>query len=85
MPGHHFLSYSRFDAEDFALRLHNALEAGAPSFPIWLDKIDLKPGQDWDEQIAEAIRVCDSLLFVMTHDSVNPQSTCKLEWTRALK
>ncbi|MCI0694525.1 TIR domain-containing protein [candidate division KSB1 bacterium] len=85
MPGHHFLSYSRFDAEDFALRLHDALEAGAPSFSVWLDKIDLKPGQDWDEQIAEAIRVCGSLLFVMTRDSVNPQSTCKLEWTRALK
>lgn len=85
MPGHHFLSYSRFDAEDFALRLHDTLEAGAPPFAVWLDKIDLKPGQDWDEQIAEAIRVCDSLLFVMTRDSVNPQSTCKLEWTRALK
>jgi hypothetical protein len=27
MPGHHFLSYSRFDAEAFALRLHDALEA----------------------------------------------------------
>jgi tetratricopeptide (TPR) repeat protein len=85
MPGHHFLSFSRFDAEDFALRLHDALEAGAPPFSVWLDKIDLKPGQDWDEQIADAIRVCDSLLFVMTRDSVNPQSTCKLEWTRALK
>ncbi len=85
MPGHHFFSYSRFDAEDFALRLHDALEAGASSFSVWLDKIDLKPGQDWDEQIAEAIRVCDSLLFVMTRDSVTPQSTCKLEWTRALK
>ncbi len=85
MPGHHFLSYSQFDAEDFALRLHDTLEAGAPPFAVWLDKIDLKPGRDWDEQIVEAIRVCDSLLFVMTRDSVNPQSTCKFEWTRALK
>jgi len=85
MPGHHFLSYSRFDGEAFARRLHDALEARFPPFFIWLDKIDLKPGQDWDEQIADAIRACDSLLFVMTHDSVNAQSTCKLEWTRALK
>ena len=85
MPGPHFLSYSRFDGEAFALRLHDALETGSPPFSVWLDKIDLKPGQDWDEQIVDAIRVCDSLLFVMTRDSINPQSTCKLEWTRAIK
>lgn len=60
MPGPHFLSYSRFDGEVLARRLHDALEAGAPPFSIWLDKIDLKPGQDWDEQIVEAVRVGDT-------------------------
>ena len=36
-------------------------------------------------QLAEAIRDCESLLFVLTRDSVEDASTCKAEWTRALK
>src|SRR5262245_32649265 len=63
----------------------DALQAGLPPIPVWLDKRDLIPGEDWDSQVAQAIRTCDSLLFVMTRDSVGPQSGCKLEWTRALK
>ena len=77
--GHHFLSYSRVDATDFAVRLADELAAA------WMDKRKLKPGLDWDEQIDEAIKNCDSLLFVMTRDSVTPNSVCKNEWTRALK
>ena len=84
MPNHQFISYSSVDAEDFAIRLYDALKAGPPSIPVWLDKRDIKPGQDWDKQIAEAIRTCDSLIFIMTHDSVGDRSVCKLEWTRAL-
>ena len=83
--GHHFISYSRVDAEAFAVRVASSLAAGSPPLRIWLDKRELKPGLDWDEQIGEAITTCDSLLFVMTRDGVKPNSVCKREWTLALK
>src|SRR5882672_7775835 len=85
MPGHHFISYAPPEAQDFVLRLADVLAGGPPSIPVWLDKRDLQPGRDWDEQLAEAIRTCDSLLFVMTPDSVEDNSVCKAEWTRALR
>ena len=85
MTGHHFMSYSRADGEDFALRLHDALCTGSPPVPMWLDQRELKPGQDWDDQLVEAIRGCASLVFIMTTDSVTSLCGCKLEWTRALK
>jgi hypothetical protein len=83
--GYHFISYSAVDAEDFATRLVHELAAGRPAVAAWLDKRELKPGLDWDEQISRAIQECESLLFVMTRDSVTPNSVCKREWTRALK
>jgi TIR domain len=85
MTGHHFVSYSRRQAEDFALKLADVLQAGPPLIPVWLDARELPPGRYWGEEIAEAIRDCQSLLFVMTPDSVRSQSVCTLEWTRALK
>ncbi len=90
MPNHHFISYhfisySSADALDFALKLANTLVIGPPSFPAWLDKRELHPGDDWDSQIAEAIKLCESMIFVMSRDSVEDESVCKQEWTRAFR
>ncbi|MFJ6782881.1 toll/interleukin-1 receptor domain-containing protein [Streptomyces yangpuensis] len=81
----YFLSYSALDGVDFALRLTDALEAGPPAHRVWIDKRDLRPGRDWDEQLEEWLRTCQGVLFVMTKDSVKDGSGCKLEWSRALK
>jgi tetratricopeptide (TPR) repeat protein len=83
---HHFISYSAVDAEAFALKLADDLQAGPPSFPVWIFRRDLHPaGRDWDAQIRDAIRDGDSLIFVMSRDSVTDESNCKPEWTAALK
>jgi tetratricopeptide (TPR) repeat protein len=85
MAGHLFISYSTVDAASFAVQLANKLAMGPPPIPVWLDKRELRPGEDWDEQIVEAIQGCAALLFVMTKDSAQPESVCKDEWVRALK
>jgi formylglycine-generating enzyme required for sulfatase activity len=79
----HFISYSRKDGEEFALRLRDELEGGNPSIPVWLDQRDIQTGQ-WDEDVAKAVKSCRSLLFVMTRESVKDESETKREWTYAL-
>jgi tetratricopeptide (TPR) repeat protein len=81
---HFFISYSTVDGGDFVLRLADALDAGPPPIPTWVDKRRLRPGEDWDEQIVEAIRTCKDFLFAMSLDSVANTSVCKDEWVRGL-
>lgn len=84
MGSHHFVSYSRVDGAEFALKLADSVEAEAQR--LWIDTRELMPGAaDWDDQIVEAIKSCEALLFVMTADSVRERSECKNEWVYALK
>ncbi len=85
MDGRFFISYSRGDAAEFAGRLADHLVAGQPSYGVWLDVRDERPGLDWDNQIRDAIQSCPGLLFLMTRDSVQDHSACKPEWVWALK
>ncbi len=85
MSNYHFISYSAFDGFDFALRLCDELQIGPPSIEACLDKRRLQADADWDRQIVEALRDCESLIFVMTRDSVEDASVCKNEWVQALK
>jgi tetratricopeptide (TPR) repeat protein len=82
---HFFVSYSTVDAADFVLTLADDLAAGPPSYSVWVAPRNLRPGEDWDEQLVEALRTCRGVLFVLTEDSVDPESVCKQEWVRALK
>lgn len=80
----YFVSYSSVDGLQWATRLASALARPPNPIPVWLDKRSLRPGEDWDEQIAEAIRLAPALLFVVTEDSVRPSCVCKTEWAFAL-
>ena len=85
MNGCYFISYSRVDAEEFAQRIADELVAGPPSYAVWLDVRDERPGPDWDTQIRDAIQSCQGMLFLMTEDSVQDYSGCKAEWVLALR
>jgi tetratricopeptide (TPR) repeat protein len=80
-----FISYSRAEAGDFVMKLADELASGPPAIPVFLDRRELRPGEQWDEQLVEAIKTCKAMLFVMSPDSVHPESVCKNEWVRALR
>jgi peptidylprolyl isomerase len=84
MNGHLFVSYSAIDAVDFALRLVDSLASDSPAYHLWIDQRDLRPGEDWDEQVEDAIRSSAALLFLLSEDSVRRGSVCKHEWGLAL-
>jgi TIR domain-containing protein len=84
MIDHFVISYSAIDGRDFALKLADILAAGPPPVPVWVDKRNILPSEDWDEQIDEAIKTCKGMMFIMTPDSVRPNSVCKNEWVRGL-
>jgi len=83
----HFVSYSRSDGAiaKFVGDLRKELADGSPAVELWIDTRELQPGLDWDDQIATAIVDCETLVFVMTPDSVARNSNCKNEWTHALR
>jgi hypothetical protein len=63
-----FFSYSREDL-DFALRLAKDLKkAGAR---VWMDKLDIRPGQPWQRRIDEALDTCPRVLVILSPSSVD--------------
>ena len=62
-----FLSHSGTDAEaarELKRRLENASDAKAAGLKVWFDKDDLRPGEQWQPQIEQAIAK-DATAFVV--------------------
>ena len=70
MPGDQgrtFISYAREDSE-FGLRLAKDLRAAG--LDLWLDQLDIHPGERWDQSVEKALRSSASLLVVLSPTAV---------------
>ena len=64
--GQVFISYSRRDSETVE-NIVSQLEA--EGINAWLDREDIKPGQQWRKQIVEAIDTADAFVLHLSPDS----------------
>jgi TIR domain len=62
-----FLSYAREDSK-FALRLAKDLRTAGTT--VWLDQLDIKPGQRWDRSVEDALANCPILVIILSPASV---------------
>jgi len=62
-----FFSYSRDDSE-FALQLAADLKTGGAN--VWLDQLDIEPGQRWARSVQEALTSSLRLLVILSPSSV---------------
>ena len=62
-----FLSYARADAE-FVLRLAKDLRAAGAS--VWVDQLDITPGQRWDRAVEDALAKCLELVVILSPAAV---------------
>ena len=62
-----FFSYSRNDSS-FVVRLARDLKAAGAN--VWLDQLDIIPGQRWDRAIEDALKNCPRLIVILSPTSV---------------
>jgi hypothetical protein len=76
-----FLSYAREDETQVRGVYSRLLDAG---FEVWMDKIDLLPGQRWPQEIPRAIRSSDFILIFFSRISVAKRGYIQREFRLAL-
>src|SRR5262249_22111175 len=62
-----FFSYARADAE-FVLKLASDLRSAGIS--LWVDQLDIAPGERWDSAVENAMKAAPVLLVVLSPASV---------------
>jgi TPR repeat protein len=63
-----FFSYSR-DASEFALRLAEDLKAAGAN--VWIDQLDIPPGQRWTSAVTEALNNSPRMLVILSPSAVS--------------
>src|SRR5271165_5045351 len=63
-----FFSYSREDTE-IVLRVAGDLKAAGAN--VWLDQMDIVPGQRWDDAVEHALADCPRMLVVLSPAAVH--------------
>ncbi|NWF70504.1 MAG: HEAT repeat domain-containing protein [Chloroflexi bacterium] len=79
MKKHIFLSYRSIEVE-FALRLAADLKNAGVN--LWMDRLDIKPGDDWMKALGNAVNNCAALISVLTPEYVSSKY-CQRELARA--
>ncbi len=74
-----FISYSRVDA-DYARAL--SAELVALGFTLWRDRDDMEGGENWWQQIEDAIRGVDTMLLLLSETALASKMVSK-EWRYA--
>jgi len=62
-----FISYSRHDGE-FALRLGRDLRVAGVN--LWIDQLDIPPGERWDREVEQALKACRTLIVILSPEAV---------------
>src|SRR5689334_1097111 len=65
-----FISYSRKDIQ-FAERLEDDLSLR--DIEVWRDKTNIQPGSSWSDEIQNALDTSDTMLLIVTPDSMASQ------------
>ena len=66
-----FFSYAREDSS-LALRIASDLKSAGTN--VWLDQLDIRPGQQWDLQVEKALNACDEMLVILSPTSVDSRN-----------
>jgi hypothetical protein len=64
-----FICYAREDTE-FVFSLTETLINRYRTVLIWLDRLHIKEGEDWDRAVDEALYGCPSFLIILSPESV---------------
>jgi WD40 repeat protein len=64
-----FISYGRPDSKEFVIKLHDRLVS--QGLKVWLDKNDIPPAVDFQNQINDGIEKASNFLFIISPHSVN--------------